>query len=197
MVARLTPRTAPIFATVISFCSYIRRAALTWSGDSAGGRPPLRPRARAAASPALVRSRIRSRSNSASAAKTWNTSRPPEEVVSIVSCKERNPTPCSDKICSWSIRCRIERPNRSSRHTTSVSPGATGPSASSARDGDPGSQRSCRRRPGNTPRQSAHRPAAQRPDQSSTHAHNPADAHGTDCSDTHPALEVSSHRIRH
>jgi short chain dehydrogenase len=40
------------------------------------GRPPWRPRARAAASPAAVRSRMRSRSNSARAAKTWNTSLP-------------------------------------------------------------------------------------------------------------------------
>ena len=35
------------------------------------GRPPWRPRARAAASPAAVRSRMRSRSNSAKAANTW------------------------------------------------------------------------------------------------------------------------------
>jgi hypothetical protein len=54
------------------------------------GRPPRRPRARAAASPALVRSRTRSRSNSAKAANTWKTSLPPGVVVSICSCRLQN-----------------------------------------------------------------------------------------------------------
>src|SRR6266545_8004713 len=45
------------------------------------GRPPLRPRARAAANPALVRSWIRSRSNSASEAKIWKISLRPGVVV--------------------------------------------------------------------------------------------------------------------
>ncbi len=40
------------------------------------GRPPLRPRPRAALRPACVRSMIRSRSNSANEAKMWNTNRP-------------------------------------------------------------------------------------------------------------------------
>ena len=44
---------------------------------STEGRPPRRPRARAAASPAAVRSRIRSHSNSARAANTWKTSLAP------------------------------------------------------------------------------------------------------------------------
>jgi hypothetical protein len=44
--------------------------------ESLAGRPPLRPRARAALRPATVRSRIRLRSNSARAAKTWKISRP-------------------------------------------------------------------------------------------------------------------------
>jgi len=57
------------------------------------GRPPLRPRALAAFSPASVRSRIRLRSNSASAPKTWNTSCPEGERVSICSFSEANPTP--------------------------------------------------------------------------------------------------------
>ena len=40
------------------------RAMVTCSGESARGRPPRRPRARAAASPAWVRSRMTSRSTS-------------------------------------------------------------------------------------------------------------------------------------
>jgi hypothetical protein len=47
-------------------------------GVSGGGLPPTRPRARAAVSPAMVRSRMRSRSNSASEPKRWNTSLPLE-----------------------------------------------------------------------------------------------------------------------
>ena len=47
------------------------------------GRPPMRPRARAAASPAMVRSAISSRSNSANAAKMPNARRPLAVVVSI------------------------------------------------------------------------------------------------------------------
>src|SRR5215218_10170306 len=87
------------------------------------GRPPERPRARAAASPAVVRSRIRSRSNSARAAKTWKTSLPPGVVVSIASCRLRNPIPRSATPVTVSTRCRRERPRRSSFHTTRVSPG--------------------------------------------------------------------------
>src|SRR5271166_432432 len=45
------------------------------------GRPPILPRARAAARPARVRSRMMSRSNSARAPKTWKTSLPLEEVL--------------------------------------------------------------------------------------------------------------------
>jgi len=99
-VVRLTPSTSPICATVMSCCSYNRRAVRTWSADNRGGRPPVRPRARAAASPAWVRSRMRSRSNSANAANTWKTSRPPGEVVSIVSCSDRKTTPRSPN--AWS-----------------------------------------------------------------------------------------------
>jgi hypothetical protein len=46
--------------------SYISRATATFSALITLGRPPRRPRARAAARPAWVRSRIRSRSNSGS-----------------------------------------------------------------------------------------------------------------------------------
>jgi hypothetical protein len=87
------------------------------------GRPPVRPRARAAASPAWVRSRIRSRSNSASAPNRWKTSLPPGVVVSRASATLRNPTPRSSRVVTVSIRWRRERPSRSSFHTTRVSPG--------------------------------------------------------------------------
>ena len=46
-----------------------RSATSKSSADSLEGRPPLRPRARAACNPAKVRSRISERSNSASAPK--------------------------------------------------------------------------------------------------------------------------------
>ena len=58
-------------------------ASRTWAFDSANFLPPLRPRALAAFSPAIVRSRINSRSNSASAAKMPNTRRPAAVVVSM------------------------------------------------------------------------------------------------------------------
>jgi hypothetical protein len=51
--------------------------------DDAAGRPPMRPRARAAAKPAWVRSAISSRSNSAQAAKMPKASRPLAVAVSI------------------------------------------------------------------------------------------------------------------
>ena len=56
------------------------------------GRPPSRPRARAAFKPACVRSRISWRSNSAIAPKMWNTSRPDELVVSMPSVRLRKPS---------------------------------------------------------------------------------------------------------
>ena len=53
--------------------SFISRTAIfNFSGVISLGRPPMRPRARAARNPAIERARIRSRSNSASAEKTWN-----------------------------------------------------------------------------------------------------------------------------
>ena len=80
MEARLTPRASAIAATVywpVPYISWATRA--LWSVIT-DGRPPRRPRARAAASPAAVRSRMRSRSNSARAANTWKTSLPPGVV---------------------------------------------------------------------------------------------------------------------
>jgi hypothetical protein len=84
MDARLTPSALAIAATVYCLEAYISRASRILGSVITAGRPPVRPRARAAASPALVRSRIRSRSNSARAAKMWNTSLPPGVVVSMV-----------------------------------------------------------------------------------------------------------------
>jgi hypothetical protein len=74
MDVRLTPSVVAMAATVYCPDAYIFWA--TWSlwAVMTNGRPPWRPRARAAASPAAVRSRMRSRSNSARAAKTWKTS---------------------------------------------------------------------------------------------------------------------------
>jgi hypothetical protein len=103
--------------SLASECSNARRFS-----SSTGGRPPWRPRARAAESPAIVRSRIRSRSNSASALNTWKMSRPPLVVVSMLSCSERNPTRRSRSSCTLCTRSTSERPNRSSFHTTMVSP---------------------------------------------------------------------------
>jgi len=123
---RLTPSTAPICSTVSSRASYILRACRTCSVDSLLGRPPTRPRARAAVSPATVRSRMISRSNWASAPNRWNTSRPPAVVVSMFSRSDRNPTPRASSAVTTSIRCRSDRPSRSSRHTTNVSPGRKG-----------------------------------------------------------------------
>ena len=53
----------------MSRCAIAAWASRTWAFDSANFLPPLRPRARAALSPATVRSRISSRSSSANAAK--------------------------------------------------------------------------------------------------------------------------------
>jgi hypothetical protein len=92
MEAQLTPSMAAIAVTVWAPEAYSCRAAASLAGVMTLGRPPMRPRARAAASPAVVRSRTRSRSNSARAANTWKTSLPPGVVVSIASCRERNPT---------------------------------------------------------------------------------------------------------
>ena len=122
MVPRPTPSALAISATVMSRASYRARARAIWAGESLAGRPPARPRARAAARPTAARSAISSRSNSASAAKMWNTSRPVLVVVSIPSCRDANATPRSASALTVSTRCRSDRPSRSSRHTTSVSP---------------------------------------------------------------------------
>src|SRR6266571_192473 len=95
MVPRPTPSALAISATVTSWALYRARASLVCSGESLAGRPPRRPRARAAARPTAARSAISSRSNSASAAKMWKIRRPVLVVVSIPSCSDANATPAA------------------------------------------------------------------------------------------------------
>jgi len=68
-VARLTRRTWTTAVTGV-FSPIIFRACFNFAGLNALGRPPRRPRSRAAASPASVRSWTSSRSKPASAPKT-------------------------------------------------------------------------------------------------------------------------------
>ena len=85
-----------------------------------GGSTP--PRARAAASPAMVRSLITSRSNSASAANIVNMSLPWLVVVSIgAPCSTLKPTHRSLRSSTVSIRCLRLRPSRSSFQITRMS----------------------------------------------------------------------------
>ena len=121
-VDRWTPKRLAISPT--SFCrSAMRALAIARSrGESFTLRPQRRPRARAEASPALVRSRIRLRSNSARAAKTWKTSRPAGEFVWMLSVRETNPTPLSSRSPTIRTRSDNDRPRRSSRQTTRTSP---------------------------------------------------------------------------
>lgn len=100
----------------------IARANAIFLASMRRGRPPRLPRERAASSPALVLSLIRLRSNSAKEQKIWNTNFPPLVVVSIFSCRERNPMPRDSRRATTSIRFFKDRPSRSSRHTTSTSP---------------------------------------------------------------------------
>ncbi len=62
----------------------------------------------------------------------WNTNRPPGVVVSIASCRDLNPTPRSSSWRTVSTRCGRDRPSRSSRHTTKVSPGRSDAIASAS-----------------------------------------------------------------
>ncbi len=91
IVEVVTPSRAATSLTVSVPSCNSTRATSRSAELSRFGRPPSRPLARAAIRPANVLSRIIDRSNSASAPKMWNTSFPPEVVVSIASVKERNP----------------------------------------------------------------------------------------------------------
>jgi hypothetical protein len=74
------------------------------------GRPPTRPRARAAVSPAWVRSQIRSRSSSANASNMWKMSFPRLVVVSRFSWRRLQPNPRYARSVTTSMRCRSDRP---------------------------------------------------------------------------------------
>ena len=69
--------------TFVSGLPIAAKASRSLAGVILGLRPPFRPRARAEASPARVRSEMRSRSNSASEAKMPKTSLPADVVVSM------------------------------------------------------------------------------------------------------------------
>jgi hypothetical protein len=97
-------------------------AAVTLMASNAGGRPPIRPRARLAASAVRVRSRRSSTSNCPSAAKMCRISRPVALVVSMFSCSDRRPMPRAASVSTVVRSWRIDRARRSSRATTSTSP---------------------------------------------------------------------------
>ena len=73
-------------------------AAVTLMASNAGGRPPIRPRARLAAKAMRVHSRRSSTSNCPRAAKMWRISRPVALVVSMFSCSDRRPMPRACKV---------------------------------------------------------------------------------------------------
>ncbi|MND67325.1 hypothetical protein D3C80_587350 [compost metagenome] len=80
------------------------------------------PRARAAAIPARVRSLISDRSNSAIDARTCSRSRPAGVPVSKLSLNDRNSTPRSLRSRMSLSNSKRDRPKRSRRQTTMVSP---------------------------------------------------------------------------
>jgi len=100
----------------------------------------------------------------------WSSNRPPAVVVSMLSRSDRNPTPRSSSPVTTSIRCRNDRPSRSSRHTTSASPGRSCSKTHPAAAAGPAPPTHGRSRPSSTPQQSARRPAGQGSARSSTPA---------------------------
>src|SRR5690349_1774267 len=104
--------------------SYIRCALLIKAGVIFDLRPPVRPRARAAAKPATVRSLISAASYSAISANMPNTSLPCAVVVSTMPLvNDRTPTRRSSRTATMSTRSRRLRPSRSIFQTIRVSPG--------------------------------------------------------------------------
>ena len=98
------------------------RARLICSGVTLGRRPPIRPRSRAAASPAFVRWIRISRSMALIAHNTVTKNEPDGVDVSIVSVSDRKLT-CFFLNSSIRVRrCGTDLPSRSSFHTTTVSP---------------------------------------------------------------------------
>jgi hypothetical protein len=87
-----------------------------------GGRPPLRPLARAAINPTFVRSLIISLSNSAREANMLNVNLPVAVLVLMESCMLSNPT-CSFSIFETkSIKTFNDLPSLSNFHTMTLSP---------------------------------------------------------------------------
>ena len=86
------------------------------------GRPPIRPRSRAALIPALVLSRMRLRSYSERALKIWSVKTPLGVLVSIFSDSDTKPMPCFSRSETIRIRSARFRPSRSSLFTQRISP---------------------------------------------------------------------------
>ena len=100
------PRSPAMEEIVASGCVSSARACPSCSGVIAGGRPRRRPRAFAAARPSMMSSRM----NSASAANTWKTSRPPGVVVSSASLSDLKPIPRLRRPATMAMRsCRATR----------------------------------------------------------------------------------------
>ena len=122
-------------------------------------RPPTRPLARAAVRPARVRSRIRLRSNSAKAAKTWNCNFPEALPVSIFSVKLSKVMLSRSRSAMIFTRSERERPSRSSRQTTKVSPDLKAFRQCSVRHAAQICQKRSLRKSQRTPNGQAHRAA--------------------------------------
>ena len=90
---------------------------------SSAGRPGLLPRFLAAAIPSRVRSEMSRLSKWAIAPKTWNTSSPAAEVVSMRSSRLTRWTSCALRFSTVSSSSLRERPRRSRRVTQRLSPG--------------------------------------------------------------------------
>ena len=121
----MTPSSRQSAPTSVSGLPIVAMANRSLAAVIFGLWPPLRPRARADASPARVRSEISERSKSASDANMPKISFPAGVVVSMAApcpVSTLKPTPRSVRSCTVLIRCRRSRPRRSSFQITSVSP---------------------------------------------------------------------------
>jgi len=124
-VCRVTPSSSQSALTLVCGLPMDAIARRSLAGVILNGRPPLRPRARAEAKPATVRSEISSRSNSANEAKIPRTSLPAALVVSIAApcpLSTFKPTPRAIRSCTVLIKWRKSRPSLCSFQTASVSP---------------------------------------------------------------------------
>ncbi len=113
------PRSRWIWGSLIA-----ARAMVSVARSILRGRPPMKPRARAAARPAWVHSAISSLSNSANIAKRPKASRP-LAVVSICApapARTFRPTSRTRRFPAIPTKWLRSRPSRSSRHSTSVLP---------------------------------------------------------------------------